>query len=39
MFIPELQQASIDESNDAQIILNMSQHYRVMIFWMTVLTV
>lgn len=40
MFIPELQQVGIDGSNDAQIIsLNMSEHYRVMVFWMTILTV
>lgn len=32
MFIPELQQFGIDESNDAQIILNMSEHYRVIAF-------
>lgn len=32
MFIPELQQFGIDESNNAQIVLNMSEQYRVMAF-------
>lgn len=39
MFIPELQQVGIEESNDAQIFLNMTEHFRVMIFWMIILTV
>lgn len=39
MFMPEPQQLGIDENNDLQIFLNMSEHYRVMIFVMTILTV